>query len=81
MMLWYQDGKLYEQIPVQSSNSNNKSQPANNSPSMKAWNKLLQIADAEVMFWVVIAILLYALKPDYLLLYVVVSAVLLVLLS
>ena len=80
-MLWYQDGKLYEQIPT--GNTENK-HPANNnsnSPSTKAWNKLVEIADAEIMFWVVIAILLYALKPDYLLLYVVVSAVLLVLLS
>ena len=79
MMLWYQDGKLYEQIPT--GNTENKPHNDNNSSSMKAWNKLVQIADAEVMFWVVIAILLYALKPDYLLLYVVVSAVLLVLLS
>jgi hypothetical protein len=80
-MYWYQDGKLYEQIPVENTkNAENKPQSAN-TPSMKAWNKLVEIADAEVMFWVVIAILLYALKPDYLLLYVVVSAVLLVLLS
>ncbi len=79
MIYWYQDGKLYEQIPAE--NTKNKSQPANNTPSTKAWNKLVEIADAEIMFWVVIAILLYALKPDYLLLYVVVSAVLLVLLS
>ena len=81
-MYWYQDGKLYEQIPA--GNTQSKQQPANNnpnSPSMKAWNKLVEIADAEIMFWVVIAILLYALKPDYLLLFVVVSAVLLVLLS
>ncbi len=81
MIYWYQDGKLYEQIPTE---NENKSQSANNntnSPSTKAWNKLIEIADAEIMFWVVIAILLYALKPDYLLLYVVVSAVLLVLLS
>ena len=81
-MYWYQDGKLYEQIPT--GNTQNKTQSANNnsnSPSMKAWNKLVEIADAEIMFWAVIAILLYALKPDYLLLYVVVSAVLLVLLS
>jgi len=80
-MYWYQDGKLYEQIPTGNTQSKQLANNNPNNPSMKAWNKLVKIADAEIMFWVVIAILLYALKPDYLLLFVVVSAVLLVLLS
>jgi len=73
-MLWYQDGKLYEQIPT----ANAQSTP----PTPKTLNKkVIEIADAEVMFWAVIAILLYAIKPEYLLAYVAISAVLLVLLS
>ena len=72
-MLWYQDGKLYEQIPTAQSTTQQSPTALN--------KKVIEIADAEVMFWAVIAILLYAIKPEYLLAYVAISAVLLVLLS
>jgi len=73
-MLWYQDGNLYEQIPT----SQQTTTPTTAKNQLK---KVIEIADVEVMFWAVIAILLYAIKPEYLLAYVAISAVLLVLLS
>jgi hypothetical protein len=77
-MLWYQDGKLYEQIPTSATQSPTTQSTTQQSTLNK---KVIEIADAEVMFWAVIAILLYAIKPEYLLAYVAISAVLLVLLS
>jgi len=73
-MLWYQDGNLYEQIPT-------SQQTTTPNTAKNQLKKVIEIADAEVIFWAVIAILLYAIKPEYLLAYVAISAVLLVLLS
>jgi hypothetical protein len=67
--MWYENGKLYDSPP-----------PIPQSVSSVA-QKMIALADVEVLFFALISILLYAINPEYMLLFVVISSVVLVMLS